>query len=247
MGPVKVTGRPLRDGYHHGDLRNALLQAALRLVAQKGPEGFSLREAAREVGVSPAAAYRHFADKLALLSDLACEAHGRLATAMERTVARVPEAPGTRAHAVASFLALGEAYVEFAVRNPEQYKVMFGPCYEVEDFRPGTAPSGRDAFQILIDTLDALVASGAIRAEARTGAELTAWSAVHGLASLIVFGALPLPARARQAATLTVGRTLLVGLGCDPAILPDAQPVPVDPRRGQAEPRPAPAARAARR
>ena len=84
IGNVKTTIRPEREGYHHGDLRNALLEAAVRLVAQKGPEGFSLREAAREVGVSPAAAYRHFADKLALLTALAADAHGRDAGLRER-------------------------------------------------------------------------------------------------------------------------------------------------------------------
>jgi len=230
IGPVKTSVLPERDGYHHGHLRNALIEAAARLVGDKGPEAFSLREAAREVGVSPAAAYRHFADKLALMTAMSVEAHGRLAQAMERALGRVEGKAGTRAHAVRSILAIAQAYVEFAVRNPSHFKVMFGACFSTEDFEPGCAPSGRDAFQILLDVLDGLVASGAIRPEARLGAELVAWSGVHGLAGLLVSGALPLPPRARQAATLTVARTQLLGMGVAPELLPAVEPISVDPR-----------------
>jgi len=222
--------RPGRDAYHHGDLRNALLEAAVRLVAQKGPDGFSLREAAREVGVSPAAAYRHFADKLALLTTLAVEAHGRLAAAMERALAKVPGKPGSRARAIAALEGIGEAYVEFTVRHPGHFKIMFGAPYEVKDFRPGCAPSGRDAFQILVETVDGLVAAGVVRQEARAGAELVAWSSVHGLATLLVSGALPLPPRARRMAMRTLARSILMGMGCDPTLLPEPQPISVDPR-----------------
>src|SRR5215213_6532359 len=71
-----------RDGYHHGDLRNAFMRAALALVEQRGVNGFSMREAAREIGVSPSAAYRHFQDKDALLAALAEEGDARMAAAM---------------------------------------------------------------------------------------------------------------------------------------------------------------------
>ncbi|HEY6106105.1 MAG TPA: helix-turn-helix domain-containing protein, partial [Anaeromyxobacteraceae bacterium] len=67
---------PMRVSYHHGDLRHALVEAAVRLVAERGVQGFSLREAAREVSVSPAAAYRHFEDKAALLGAVALDGLG---------------------------------------------------------------------------------------------------------------------------------------------------------------------------
>src|SRR5512136_65494 len=117
---------PSKAPYHHGDLRHALLEAALDLVTARGVEAFSLREAAREVGVSPAAAYRHFADKDALLAALALEAFARLGQAMERAVSRAPGEAGSKAHAAAVFLAVGPAYVEFAVQHPAQFRVMFG-------------------------------------------------------------------------------------------------------------------------
>jgi AcrR family transcriptional regulator len=228
---MKRRSPPARDGYHHGNLRSALVETALRLVAERGPEGFSLREAAREVGVSPGAAYRHFADKAALLTALAVDGHARLAAAMERAVARLPGPPGTKAHAVAAMIAIGEAYVEHAVRHPSHFRVMFGPCMIEEGFAPGCAPSGRDAFQILVDALDGLVAAGAVGAKERAGAEIGAWAGVHGLAALLVDGALELSARQRGDALLAVTRTFLLGLGCDPALLPPARAgVEADPR-----------------
>jgi AcrR family transcriptional regulator len=230
MISVKSSGRPKR-GYHHGDLKNALLETALRLVVERGPEGFSLREAAREVGVSPGAAYRHFADKSALLAALAADGHGRLATHMERALGKVSGPAGTAPHAVGAFAAIGEAYVEFAVRHPAHFRVMFGPCIKEEGFCPGLSPSGRDAFQILVDTLDGLAATRVVSPAARPGAELVVWAMVHGFAALSVDGAVPLTARERSAAVAAGGRALLIGLGADPALLPALPALPgVDPR-----------------
>lgn len=224
---------PSKARYHHGDLRRALLEAALDLVSTKGVEAFSLREAAREVGVSPAAAYRHFADKGALLQALALEGMGRLALAMEKAIERAPGAPGSPARAAAELAAVGAAYVEFAVHHPAHFRVMFGPfCphLEVDGPPPEAAPRGRDPFQILVDTLDALVATGAVPGAARAGAEVVAWATVHGLASLLVSGSLPLGSAERGQALAHVLRTALQGLGCPPALLPPAAPpLDVDP------------------
>lgn len=233
---VKSSGRPKR-GYHHGDLKNALLETALRLVVQRGPEGFSLREAAREVGVSPGAAYRHFADKGALLAALAADGHGRLASHMERALARETGKPGTAARAVGAFMAIGEGYVDFAVRHPAHFRVMFGPCMEAEGFQPCTAPSGRDAYQILVDVLDELVAAGVIPSATRPGAELGAWAMVHGLSALLVDGAVDLSTRERATALATIVRTMLLGLGADPRLLPAAPAGrAIDPRPAGSQP-----------
>jgi AcrR family transcriptional regulator len=225
---------PRRARYHHGDLRNALLAAALELVAERGVEGFSLREAARAVGVSAAAAYRHFEDRSALLAALALDGMARLALRMEEAIARAPGAPGTPARAAAELAALGAAYVEFAVANPSHFRVMFGPWCEhpqSADVPPEVFPGGRDPFQLLGDALDGMVRAGAIAPAAREGAEIAAWSAVHGLASLLVEGALPLNAAERSQAYDVLQRTLLLGLGAAPALIgPSLAPSPVDPR-----------------
>lgn len=231
MDRVKPPARPHRDRYHHGDLRNALVERAAELVRAHGPEGFSLREAAREAGVSPAAVYRHFPDKAALLVALAEDGHARLATAMERAVARLPAERDPRRHAVAVLGAVGDAYVEFAVKNPSHFRVMFGPALKGHPFTPGCAPSGRDSFHILVEALDGMVAAGAIPPERRAGAELVAWSSVHGLASLLVDGALPPELRERKVLVATVHHAIARGLGCDPALLPEPPPpLDADPR-----------------
>ncbi len=216
---------PIRASYHHGDLRRAILEAALGLVARKGVEAFSLREAAREVGVSPAAAYRHFEDKAALLEALANEGMARLVMAMEKAIARAPGAPGSAARAAAELAAVGRAYVEFAVAHASHFRVMFGPWCEHSGFPgvgrggslgelpPEATPLGRDAYQILVDSLDGLVRSGAVAPAAREGAEIVAWSSVHGLASLVVEGALHLSAEERSTALDLILRTLLLGRG----------------------------------
>lgn len=220
-----------RASYHHGDLRNALLEASLALVAKKGVEAFSLREAARAVGVSPAAAYRHFADKDALLSALAEVGTARLAQGMERAIARAPGRPGSPEHAAAVFGAVGLAYVEFAVQHPAHFRVMFGPwCDRTKGIPSCVEGEPREPYRILIDSLDALVAAGAVTAQARAGAELASWAFVHGLASLIVDGVLDLDRAQRADAMRAAGRTLLAGLGADPALLGSA-PAPIDPER----------------
>jgi AcrR family transcriptional regulator len=243
MRSAAPTTSPPKGRYHHGDLRRALLEAALDLVTTQGVEAFSLREAAREVGVSPAAAYRHFADKAALLQALALDGMGRLALAMERAIEQAPGAPGTPARAAAELAAVGQAYVAFAVLHPAHFRVMFGafcPGAELDEVPPEAAPRGRDPFQILVDALDALVATGAIPGVARAGAEVAAWSAVHGFASLLVSGSLPLGPAEQGPALAHLLQTVLQGLGCPTALLLAASPPP------DADPRP-PKARKARR
>jgi AcrR family transcriptional regulator len=237
--------RPTR-AYHHGDLRQALLETALRLVAERGPEGFSLREAAREVGVSPAAAYRHFADKPALLAALASEGHGLLAGAMEKAADKVPADLPAAARAVARLQAIGWGYVEFAVKNPGFFRVMFGPAMKVEGFDPCCGPSGHDAYDVLVATLDELAGSGAIPADRRPSAEIPIWSAVHGLSTLLVDGALPLTPRQRADAYQALSRSLLLALACDAALVPPAPPLWKGPHPGH-ERRHAPVALAAPR
>jgi len=240
MDRVKTSMTPARATYHHGDLRRTLLNTALTLVAERGPEGFSLREAARAVGVSPAAAYRHFADKPELLAALAAEGHGRLAATMEKAAGRV-DAPDRGARASATLIAIGRAYVDFAVKNPSFFRVMFGSHLREAGYEPGCAPSGRDAYQILAATLDELVASGAMPPERRAGAEIAAWSMVHGFSTLLLDGAMPFTARQRADALQILWRSMLLALGCNPALVPALPPGWKDPHPEHAGPTAKPA------
>jgi AcrR family transcriptional regulator len=209
-----MTTRSAGSSYHHGDLRNALLEASARLIGAQGVEAFSLREAAREVGVSPNAAYRHFADKDALLGAVAADGFGKMAATMERLAAKVTAAPGTAEHAIAVFAAVGQGYVEFAVAHPAYFRVMFGPWMGEAGCQATVGPSGCDPHTLLVKALDALVATKVITPEAREGAEIFGWAAVHGLASLYVGGScFPEGPPDLDAALQRVSAGVLAGLG----------------------------------
>ncbi|UXA05100.1 TetR/AcrR family transcriptional regulator [Mycobacterium sp. SMC-2] len=175
-------GAKRRDSYHHGDLKRALTSAALSLVAEKGPKGFTLTEAARRAGVSAAAPYRHFADKAALLATVAEQGfrdlHAGLAAAAEAT-------PDPKDRVVE----LGRAYVRWAVAHPDRYQVMFGAELPKAD-HPELAVAGEQAFADLLDAIAACQAAGIVGG--RDPRELAAplWSLVHGVSSLAIGGEL---------------------------------------------------------
>jgi len=182
-----------RATYHHGDLPAALRSAALRLIAERGVEGFSLREAAQAVGVAPSAAYRHFADRSALLSAIAVDGFLELVQWFAAATAQVPVAARSPRARVARqrFVALGRAYVEFALAQPERFAVMFGPHGSGNpQVRDAVLQRSRGARVALTDALDELLAAGVMAPSKRPHAELTAWSAVHGLAALLASGSL---------------------------------------------------------
>jgi AcrR family transcriptional regulator len=160
--------------YHHGDLRAALIAEGLRLLEQIDPDQLSLREMARNVGVSAMAVYRHFPDKEALLRELAQEGYRQLA---ERQIAA---AAGTDAQA---FARSGRAYVHFALDNPGLFRLAFSRVPML--VRPGTRgpPGSADGF--LRSYVDRALGPHASEAQ-RFAAAMRAWSLVHGLAMLIL-------------------------------------------------------------
>ena len=173
-----------RRGYHHGDLANAVLDAALRLVEAKGADGLSMREAARAVGVDPAAVYRHYDDKGAVLAALAARGFAEMARQMETRAARASDAEER-------FRAIGRAYVAFAVKHPAYFRVMFGPYGAGSDGArsvEGVGETRRTPYALLLDALEELGRVRELRVRVDTAA-LPAWATVHGLASLMVDGA----------------------------------------------------------
>jgi len=196
--------------YHHGDLRNALLQQAVKLVEKEGADAFSLREAARLVGVSANAAYRHFADRSELLTAVAEVGFSRMQRRALKVVASVSAQPSP-AGAVERVKAIGRAYVEFAVDHPELLRVMFGADGLSSFDRSG--PPKPDPYAMLASALDDLVAEGSLPADRRPGAELKAWVVVHGFASLVVQGVGALDSKsARRQALEAVLDFAVVGL-----------------------------------
>lgn len=203
---------PSRDHYHHGDLPAALKRAALTLIGRHGAEGFSLRQAAIVVGVSPSAAYRHFEDKSALLGAIAADGFVELAQRFDEAMRSV-RGRGARA-AQARFLAQGRAYVAFALEQPERFSVMFGP-YDaglpcVDPLAQSSAHDG--PYGALSGILDELLATGVISPQRRAGAELLVWSAIHGLATLLTRRVIAVPPEGVDAMVQRVGMDCLRAL-----------------------------------
>lgn len=167
-----------RRGYHHGNLREALIQAALNLIAEKGAGGFSFADAARSAGVSPAAPYRHFRDRDALLADVAERGFTLFAK-------RLSEAwDDGRPDPFVAFERTGQAYLAFAREEPSHYSAMFEAGID-RNATPDLRRASDDAFAVLrraAETLCALAPEGN-RPPALMVA-LHIWSLAHGIASL---------------------------------------------------------------
>jgi len=207
-----------REAYHHGDLRNALISSAVRLIEQGGEAAFSLREAARDVGVSANAAYRHFDDKSALLTAAAAGGLERLARRMLKAMDRAAQSGRKEAPTIARFKAVGRAYVEFAMAHPELFRLMFSGSGVACLTSAAAGVATPTPWELLGRSLDALVADGLLPADRREGAELKAWSVVHGFASLALAGHSAVPTgRQRHAALESTLEFAVLGL-CAPAL-----------------------------
>jgi AcrR family transcriptional regulator len=182
MGPAR-TKPAKKSHYHHGDLRRVLNDTALKVIAKDGVAAVSLRELALSAGVSPAAPYRHFRDKEALFSAIAGEGFRLLTQSMLAAREAVGKAAGAR------LAATGVAYVQFAVANPGYFKVMFSR-FGKHDAPPDVSMEGANAFGVLVESIAAAQAVGQAPKMDRMRLALTAWSCVHGLATLAIDGCL---------------------------------------------------------
>ena len=172
------TARP----YHHGDLRQALIDAGLRLIETRAEDDLGLRELAREVGVSPTAIYRHFPDKQALKAALAGAGLVRLAVSQQQASAKA-------GGGAAGFLASGMAYVRFAAGQPVLFRLIFSHA-AVDDLLDADPSRQSTAMRGLRDDVDRLVPPGCPAAE-RKALALHAWALVHGLARLVLDQQIP--------------------------------------------------------
>lgn len=170
-----------RDSYHHGNLREALIESALRLIAVRGPSGFSFAEVARAAGVSPAAPYRHFRDRNALVAEIACQGYERFANELSFAWANGRPDP------VTAIENCGKAYLAFARRDPAWYAAMFETGFPLEDDTMLLRASER-AFAVLRSA-----AESACNVHQANGnrppalmVALHIWAMAHGIAALFI-------------------------------------------------------------
>lgn len=187
--------------YHHGNLSDALVGAAVEVVREGGPGALSLRELARRVGVSHAAAYRHFADREALVDVVAERALAALVSTIHARLERLPDAdPVTVARR--RLRAIGAGYVEFALAETGLFRLLFTAYPDPPEGTSSGDAGDDDPYGMLNAALDRLVDVGYLDPDVRIGADVTCWSAVHGFAVLNVEGPLRGLSGAEREATL---------------------------------------------
>lgn len=185
--------------YHHGNLREALLKAALRLISEVGPTSFTLREVARRAGVSHNAPYRHFRDRDELMAAVSTQGYSELTRAMLDAVEQ-------ESGALVRLKRAGLAYVNFALRRPEHFTVMFdAPTSKPSDRRfnpskmktkyPEAAEAAEQSFRTLVNFVAACQQEGVLPLGDTKQLALLAWSMVHGIAKLAITGRLPFSSR----------------------------------------------------
>lgn len=172
----------MKRGYHHGNLRQALVEAALALITDRGPQGFTLSEAAKAADVTPAAVYRHFAGRDDLLAEVARQGFEIFGALLEYAW------DGGRPSAMAAFEATGRAYLAFARKYPGQYQAMFESGLRMAE-HPQLAVAGQKSRQIMEEASRALLQS--LPAERRPPASMVAahiWATSHGVVELFLRG-----------------------------------------------------------
>jgi AcrR family transcriptional regulator len=194
-----TTAPPTRSTFRHGDLRRALLDASIEMARAGGPDAVTLREATRQAGVVPNAAYRHFANQAELLAAVRSACIAMLARAIEAEMNKLRPGKDAAAYARRSLRAVGTGYMAFALSEPGLFHTAFSvPAPVFETPNPANAgTTGLNPFQLLTLALDRMAAVGILSAKDRPGAEFLAWSTVHGMSILMLDG----PLRGIDAAT----------------------------------------------
>jgi AcrR family transcriptional regulator len=208
MNSTKIKRPAVRKTFRHGDLRKALLEAGIALAREGGPNAIVLREATRRAGVSPNAAYRHFSSHSDLLQAVRAAALSALARAIEAEIEGLRRSKLPADSARATLRAVGTGYLKFALAEPGLFRTAFSVPDRVENDADAAKAGkrGLNPFQLLSAALDQMVETGALPRQRRLGAEYLAWSAVHGLAFLIIEGPL---SRASQKQVHAVSDRLL--------------------------------------
>lgn len=166
--------------YHHGDLKAALVNAALEILREEGPEALTLRAVSRRVGVSQAAPYRHFADRRELVAAVAEHGFRRLGDAMLAGMQSAEGRSGLRQ--------VARAYVAFGLANPAEYRVMFGPEVAITDDLPALRETGRSVLGFVAEGMSQLQRAGLVGEGDPWLMAVTTWATLHGLVMLTLDG-----------------------------------------------------------
>ena len=166
--------------YHHGDLKNALIEAGIEILAKDGLGALSLREVARQAGVSHTAPYAHYADKQALIAAIATAGYEKLYARLADVVQQCQTSPAQQ------LVEAGWAYLEFAFEEPDHFKITFSGVVEKEKDYPAFVEISQKSFKLVVEIIEACQQTGILPAGSPDLMAVSVWSMLHGLASLIL-------------------------------------------------------------
>lgn len=168
--------------YHHGDLKNALIQAGVEILAEEGVGGLSLRKVAKQAGVSHAAPYSHFADKQALIAAISTEGFKQLYSQIESVLEK------HQGNQEMLLIETAWAYVKFALNAPDRFKLMFSSVLEKEKEYADFVEISQENFSQLVKIVEICQQAGVLKSGATDVVAVSIWSTVHGFTSLLLEG-----------------------------------------------------------
>ena len=175
----------MSDKYHHGDLKNALIEAGLDILSKEGVQALSLRKVARKAGVSHAAPYAHFADKQALIAAIATEGYARLYQDLAEVAAHYAGDPSQ------ALIEVAWAYVQFAVNHPDHFKVTFSGIVENETDYPEYVEQSKKSLKLVMDLVTDCQEVGLLTAGDSELLAISIWAGIHGFISLLLGNQIP--------------------------------------------------------
>jgi AcrR family transcriptional regulator len=171
---------PRKKSYHHGDLKNALIKAGADILSREGVSALSLRKVAHKAGVSHAAPYAHFADKQALIAAISTEGYKKLYEEIAHVAGQYQADPLRR------FVEASWAYVQFALDEPDQFKVTLSGMIEKEQDYPAFVETARQTFSLVVDIVAQCQQAGILRSGPADLVAVSAWSLIHGFVTLLL-------------------------------------------------------------
>lgn len=174
-----------KTNYHHGDLKNALIQAGWEILARDGVGGLSLRKVAQQAGVSHAAPYAHFADKQALIAAISTDGFHRLYESLSEVAEKHSSQPREQ------FIETAWAYLQFAQAEPDRFKVMFSGILKKEKDYPEFVETSQKNLALMVAIVAASQSAGILRPGPAEATAVSVWSLVHGFTLLLLEGQIP--------------------------------------------------------
>jgi AcrR family transcriptional regulator len=178
---IKELDMPIKP-YHHGDLKNALIQAGIDILAHEGVHGLSLRKVARQAGVSHAAPYSHFADKQGLIAAISTAGYDRIRESVERVSQAYEHDP------LQLLVRTGWEYVQFALEDPDLFRITFSGVVEKEKDYPALVEAAQKSFGLFVQIVAGCQAEGILRAGPADLTALCVWASIHGILILRLDG-----------------------------------------------------------